>query len=62
MDKSEDGSVHGQGTLAAYEITDGLSVSPTGNTTKGKYQKEEERNEGAETKKTTIGSVPSGRE
>ena len=61
MNKSEDGSGPGQGTSAGYEIKDGHRVSPTGNTTKGKHQKEEDRRDVGKTNQTTTGRVPSGR-
>ena len=44
--KSEDGSVHGQGTSAGYEITDGHSVLPHGNPTKGIHLEEGRRDGG----------------
>ena len=48
IDKSEDGSGHGQGASAGYEKTDGHCVSPPGNHTKGKYL-EEDRGDVGET-------------
>ena len=42
----QDGSGPGQGTLAAYEITNGHHVSPPGNPTKGKDLEEEWRDDG----------------
>ena len=41
MNKSEDGSGHGQDTSAEYEITDGHFVSLTGNPIKGKNIEED---------------------
>ena len=48
LDKSEDGSGHGQGTSVEYEITDGHYISPSGNLAKGK-DLDEDRRDGEET-------------
>ena len=44
--KSEEGSVPGQGTSAGYENTDGHSVLPPGNPTRGIHLEEGRRDGG----------------
>ena len=46
LNKTEDGSGHGQGTAARYEITNRDCVSPPGNSTKGKDLEEDRRDVG----------------
>ena len=46
MNNSEEGSGHGQGTSAEYEITNGHRVSPPGNPMKGNDVDDDRRDDG----------------